>query len=405
MAITCPSCAAENPEGKRFCSDCGTALAAVCPACGSAIEPGQKFCGECGAPLAATATTARATATPASPTERVAERRLTTILFGDLVGFTTLSEDRDPEDVRELLSAYFAESSMIVARYGGVVEKFVGDAVMAVWGVPVAHEDDAERAVRAGVDLIAAVDALGERVGVPGLSMRVGVLTGEVAVTLGVVGEGMVAGDAVNTAARIQSTAAPGQVWVEDRTRSLTSSVVTYLDEGQHELKGKAEPVHLFSARAVAAPSPEARRVDGLEAPFLGRDRELHLVTELFHAAIDEKRPRLVAVTGVAGVGKSRLSWEFEKYVEGLTENIRWHRGRILSYGEGVSFWALSEKVRARLSISDGEPLDSAERKLTAGLETLVAEPDQRAWLRPRLATLLGLATSQIFPREDLFGA
>ena len=230
--MNCPACAAENPEGHKFCGECGTALAVACPSCGTPSEPSKKFCGECGAAISAAAVgPAAEVAAPESAT-RVTERRLTSVLFADLVGFTSLSEARDAEDVRELLSVYFAESAQIVRRYGGIVEKFIGDAVMAVWGVPVAHEDDAQRAVRAGLDLIAAVNALGERIGAAGLTMRVGVLTGEVAVTLGVVGEGMVAGDAVNTASRIQSAASPGQVWVDDRTRSLTAAAVTYADEG-----------------------------------------------------------------------------------------------------------------------------------------------------------------------------
>jgi len=196
--MKCPSCAADNPEGHKFCGECGSPLVASCAACGTPSEPGQKFCGECGAPLVAGGT--RAPLAEGSP--RVAERRLATVLFADLVGFTSLSEGRDPEDVRELLSEYFAASAAVAGRYGGVVEKFIGDAVMSVWGVPVAHEDDAERAVRAGFDLIASAKALGERLGAPDLNMRVGILTGEVAVTLGVVGEGMVAGDTVNTASR-----------------------------------------------------------------------------------------------------------------------------------------------------------------------------------------------------------
>ena len=169
----------------------------------------------------------------------MAERRLTSVLFGDLVGFTTLSESRDAEDVRELLSEYFAMAKTVVSRYGGTIEKFIGDAVMAVWGVPVAHEDDAERAVRAGLDLISEMAGVAASAGIADLTMRVGILTGEVAVTIGAVGEGMVAGDAVNTAARIQSVAEPGQVWVDDITRSLTAAAVSYSDAGEHLLKGK----------------------------------------------------------------------------------------------------------------------------------------------------------------------
>jgi class 3 adenylate cyclase len=165
----------------------------------------------------------------------VAERRITSVLFGDIVGFTPLSESRDAEDVRELLSKYFDTARSLIERFGGVVEKFIGDAVMAVWGVPTAHEDDAERAVRAALDLVDAVSLLGDEIGVPGLAMRVGIVTGEVAVTLGAAGQGMVAGDAVNTAARVQAVAGPGEVWVDETTRAATAAAVAYDDVGTHE--------------------------------------------------------------------------------------------------------------------------------------------------------------------------
>ena len=204
--MTCPACGTENKPAAKFCGGCGAALAASCPACGAANDPGLRFCNECGAALGETAAPV-ATQTPA------AERRLVSVLFADLVGFTTLAENRDSEDVRELLSRYFDTSRRLIELYGGTVEKFIGDAVMAVWGTPVATEDDAERAVRAGLDLVAAVSALGQEVGAEGLRARVGVLTGEAAVTLGAEGQGMVAGDLVNTASRIQSAAEPGRCW------------------------------------------------------------------------------------------------------------------------------------------------------------------------------------------------
>jgi tetratricopeptide (TPR) repeat protein len=307
--------------------------------------------------------------------------------------------------VRELLSRYFDQSRTVVARYGGTVEKFIGDAVMAVWGVPVAHEDDAERAVRAGLDLVATVAALGEDVGMPGLALRVGVVTGEVAVTLGATGEGMVAGDAVNTAARVQTAAQPGTVWVDDETRHLTSAAVTYTDAGEHALKGKADPVRLFQARAVVAAMGGAQRVDGLEAPFVGRDRELRLIKELFHATHEEGRPRLVTVTGVAGVGKSRLGWEFEKYIDGLTVVTRWHRGRCLSYGEGVAFWAFAEMVRSRLGVTEVDTREEMQAKTPAALADWVPDAEERAWLAPRLDVLLGLSEGSSFDRTDLFAA
>lgn len=310
-------------------------------ACGAA-GVGSRFCLECGAELAAVE--GRTAALP----ERVMERRRTSVLFGDLVGFTSWSAGQDPERVRELLSRYFLEASTVIGRYGGTVEKFIGDAVMAVWGVPVAHEDDAQRAVRAGLDLVGSVAALGEELGSDQLALRVGIVTGEVAVTLGATGEGMVAGDAVNTAARIQSTAHPGTVWVDDETRALTAWAIAYDDSGEHALKGEPVPVHLFHARAVVAPRGGSARADGLEAPFTGRDHAMRLVKEIFHTVVEEGSPRLVTVTGVAGIGKSRLGWELEKYLDGLTIRNRWHRGRCPSYGEGVAFGAFADMVRSR---------------------------------------------------------
>src|SRR5919204_2250741 len=184
--MTCPNCGTDNRAGRKFCSRCGSALARTCPECGAANEPEDRFCGECGSPLEADA---RATPAPAPAPE--AERRLVSVLFADLVGFTPLSEDRDPEEVRELLSRYFDTARQVIERYGGTVEKFIGDAVMAVWGTPVAREDDAERAVRAALELVDAVGSLG----VEGLALRAGIVTGEAAVTVGAEGQGMVAGD------------------------------------------------------------------------------------------------------------------------------------------------------------------------------------------------------------------
>ncbi|MDT7543911.1 MAG: hypothetical protein QOE99_21, partial [Actinomycetota bacterium] len=401
--MTCASCAADNVEGAKFCVECGAPQRpSACAVCGSPLGRGR-FCAECGTPVPG----APATPVPAAPipTPRTAERRLTSVLFGDLVGFTTLSESRDPEEVRELLSRYFDEARTVVQRYGGTVEKFIGDAVMAVWGVPIAHEDDAERAVRAGLDLVGMVTALGEDVGMTGLSLRVGVVTGEVAVTLGATGEGMVAGDAVNTAARVQTAALPGTVWVDDATRVLTSAAVTYTDTGEHALKGKAEPLRLFQARAVVAAVGGAQRVDGLEAPFTGRDRELRLVKELFHATSEDGRPRLVTVSGVAGVGKTRLGWEFEKYIDGMTILTRWHRGRCLSYGEGVAFWAFAEMVRSRLELMEPDVGGYADRKVDEALQRWIPDADERAWVAPRLDVLLGHGEGSTFDRADLFAA
>jgi class 3 adenylate cyclase/predicted ATPase len=329
------------------------------------------------------------------------------LLFCDLVGFTPLSESRDPEAVRELLSGYFGVARAVIERYGGVVEKFIGDAVMAVWGAPTATEGDAERAVRAGLDLVAAVAELGTETGVEGLGARAGVVTGEVAVTLGAVGEGMVAGDAVNTAARVQSAADPGQVLVDGATQRLAGSAIGFADAGSHRLKGKAEPQWLWRATRVLAGVGGAQRVDGLEAPLTGRDAELRTVKELFHAAAERRVQRLVLVSGPAGVGKSRLGWEFEKYSDGLAGEVWWHRGRCLSYGDGVAFWALAEIVRQRLGIAEEDPAEAAAAKVAEGLEEFIPDAGERAYIGVRLGRLLGVAFAgdggAVLPREELF--
>src|SRR5215218_5367117 len=402
--MRCGQCGTENRAGRKFCAECGTALAVLCAACGAANEPGERFCGECGAALESASAEPRPVPPP-SASAPVAERRLVSVLFADLVGFTTASEGRDPEEVRELLSRYFEAARRVVDRFGGSVEKFIGDAVMAVWGAPIAREDDAERAVRAALDIVDAVAALGAEANVGDLRARAGVLMGEAAVTLGAEGEGMVAGDLVNTVSRVQALAEPGTVLVGEGTRRASEAAIVYEEAGTHELRGKAEPVPLWRARRVVAFRGGEGRSAGLEAPFVGRDAEFRLVKDLFHATADERKARLVSIVGVAGVGKSRLSWEFEKYIDGLVFDVWWHRGRCLPYGEGVAYWALAEMVRMRLRIAEEEDPASVREKLRLGLEQYVHDAGEREWLEPRLAHLLGLTESNTYDRDDLFSA
>jgi class 3 adenylate cyclase/tetratricopeptide (TPR) repeat protein len=406
----CSNCGAQNPDGAKFCRECGNALTVLCPACGAPNAPGGKFCNECGngltsaqvgVPVAA-AITSRAPTVPAEP---VAERRLVSVLFADLVGFTALSETRDPEEVRELLSRYFDTCRRLIELYGGTVEKFIGDAVMAVWGTPTATEDDAERAVRAGLDLVAAVSALGDEVGAPELRARAGVLTGEAAVNLAAVGEGMVAGDLVNTASRVQSVAEPGSVFVGDSTRRASERAIVYEDAGSFELKGKEGETSLWRAMRVVSGVGGSLKSEGLEAPFVGRDRELRQIKDLFHICAEEKRAQLVSVTGIAGIGKSRLAWEFYKYFDGLSQIVYWHRGRCLSYGEGVTYWALADMVRMRCRIAEDEPQQEALAKLQAALDEHLLDPEERRFVEPRLAQLLAIGEGTSHDRQELFAA
>jgi class 3 adenylate cyclase/tetratricopeptide (TPR) repeat protein len=397
--MTCGACGKENSPGKKFCSECGTMLTLACAACGSPLDAESKFCGECGTPVGAVAATVPQPRTPS------AERRLVTVLFADLVGFTSLSESRDSEDMREVLSRYFDSCSRLIALYGGTVEKFIGDAVMAVWGTPSATEDDAERAVRAALDLVAAVTALGDEIGAPTLRARAGVLTGEAAVTIGAQGQGMVAGDIVNTASRIQSVAGAGTVFVGEATRRATEQTLAYEAAGVHELKGKEEPVELWRAVRVVSGARGALKSQGLEPPFVGRDRELRQIKDLFHACAETKKAHLVSVTGIGGIGKSRLAWEFYKYFDGLPQLTYWHRGRCLSYGDGVTYWALADMVRMRCRIAEDDAPDAAREKLRDALEEHLADAQEREFVEPRVAHLLGLAELEGADKQDLFAA
>lgn len=390
----CPSCQEPNRPDRRFCTSCGAPLVAVCPRCGAQSEPGERFCGECGAGLRAGPT---GPPTAASGVGDDTARRIVTILFADLVGFTAASERRDPEDVRELLDAYVAAARRIVGHYGGVIEKFIGDAVMAVWGTPLAHEDDAERAVRAALDLVAAVPNLTVHGRTTGLEARAGVLTGEAAVDLRAEGQRMVTGDTVNTAARLQAVAEPGVVLVDEVTRLATGDAVEYQSAGAHPVKGKTLPVRAW--RAVRG--TRRRRGETLEPPFVGRDRELRQLVDALHAVAEDSRARLVSVTGVAGIGKSRLARELQRYAAGLPEVVYWHEGRCPAYGEGVTFWALGEMVRMRAGLREDDDAATSRLALQRMLVDLLPQDDERRWVQEALEVLLGVSERGRTDRSD----
>jgi class 3 adenylate cyclase/tetratricopeptide (TPR) repeat protein len=397
--VDCPGCGEPTPAAGRFCIHCGLPRQQTCPSCGEPIIDGARFCMQCGAALQA----GDAAKPGVSVRESVSERRLVSVLFADLVGFTPLSEHRDPEEVRELLTRYFERCRNLIGRYGGTVEKFIGDAVMAVWGTPVAREDDAERAVRAALALTQMVSVLGGEVGMPELRLRAGVLTGNAAVEVGAEGEGMVLGDTVNTASRLQSVAAPGAVLVDDATRRASEAAIAYEDAGTHEVKGREQAVHAWMALRVVAGTGGARRRAGLEAPFVGRDRELEAIIDAGEESAHRQSARHIAVVGEAGSGKSRLLWEFFKYIDGIEQVRWWHQGRCLSYGEGVAYWALAEMVRTRSRIEEEEDPKSAREKLHATVEGFVADERERRMVEPRLAHLLRLEERPDADRVDLF--
>jgi class 3 adenylate cyclase/tetratricopeptide (TPR) repeat protein len=337
--------------------------------------------------------------TPAAAPPRE-ERKVVTILFTDLVGSTERAEGLDPEDVRATLSSYYAQLRAELERHGGTVEKFIGDAVMAVFGAPVAHEDDAERAVRAA---LAIRDSIGEE-----LQIRTAVNTGEALVALGAKpgeGDAMVAGDVVNTAARLQSAAPVNGILVGEGTYRATRQVIEYRDAPPVEAKGKAEPVKVWEA--VCARSRFGSDVEQkLRTPLVGRERERHLLADALDRARSEQSAQLVTLVGVPGIGKSRLVAELFQITDADEEIISWRQGRSLPYGERVSFWALGEIVKAHAGILESDDAATAEQKLEAMGETLAEDEQEREWLVRHTRPLVGLeGGAERAERDEAFAA
>ncbi|MDJ0961235.1 MAG: adenylate/guanylate cyclase domain-containing protein [Acidimicrobiia bacterium] len=391
--MRCDSCGTENREARRFCRECGAALTITCAGCDAANEGGDKFCGSCGAALGAPA--ARAVDAP--------EMRLVSVLFADLVGFTTLAEDHHPEEVREILTAYFDRARSIIERHGGSVEKYIGDAVMGMWGTTQVREDDAERAVRAASELVEMAQGLGSDVGISELALRAGVNTGIASVGAGGNATGMVVGDLVNVAARLQALADPGSVYVGVGTRDATVGTITCRSLGEMAVKGKADPVLVFRAAPDAADESAAAEIR--EPPFVNRERERRLLHDTLAEVRDGGRAHLVSIVGEAGVGKSRLAAEFFADLERSSDHVYGHTGRCPSYGDGVTFWALGEMVRRRCGIREGERDAHARSRLLTTVAEYVANSDDHAFVEPRLAGLLGLEEMPPGGRPELFSA
>jgi class 3 adenylate cyclase len=360
---SCPQCGAENPESAKFCNECAAPLVEQLPA------PVQE------------------------------ERKVVSVLFCDLVGFTAASEAADPEDVRARLRPYHGRLRQEIEGYGGTVEKFVGDAVMAVFGAPTAHEDDAERAVRAGLRILEAIAELNEAD--PGLSLqvRIGINTGEAVVALGArpeEGEGIVTGDVVNTASRLQSAAPVNAVAVSEQTYRQTERVFDYEELEPVQVKGKAEPLALW--RSLAAHARFGTDVTRTHAtPLVGRELERPLLIGTFERSAQQRSCQLVTIVGEPGVGKSRLCMELFQYLEDRPGLVRWRQGRCLPYGDGIAFWALGEIVKAECGILESDSPEDAVAKLD---QALPANDPDLPWLRARLAPLIGAGGEQASQKE-----
>jgi class 3 adenylate cyclase/tetratricopeptide (TPR) repeat protein len=365
--VTCRHCGEENPERARFCLACGEPLTPEAP-------PGE-------------------------------ERKIVSVLFVDLVGFTDRSDRADPEDVRATLRPYHERVKADIERFGGTVEKFIGDAVMAVFGAPVAHEDDAERAVRAALRILETMETLhGEGLDV---AVRAAVTTGEVIVALGARperGEGIVAGDVVNTAARLQGAAPVGGVIVDATTMRSAERSIDFEPLEPVTAKGKPEPIPVW--RATAARSHFGVDTElRAQTLFVGRDSELALLGETFSRALREPSTQLVTVVAEPGVGKSRLVWEFRESIDRRPGLVRWRQGRCLPYGDGITFWALGEIVKAEAGVLETDTPGQALEKL-AQVAEIVDDASDRAWITERLAPLVGAQEAVAgVGREEAFSA
>ena len=344
----CPSCGRENADDARFCSWCATSLERETPR---------------------------------------EERKVVTCLFCDLVGFTARAERMDPEDVRKLLQPYHARVRGELERYGGTVEKFIGDAVMAVFGAPIAHEDDPERAVRAALAIRDELAEEGE------LAVRIGITTGEALIALDArpeAGEGMASGDVVNTAARLQAAAAPGSILVDEATQRATESVIEFRATDSVDAKGKAAPVRAWEALVAELPVG-AERLGA--APLVGRERELGRLRTSVERALHKRAPHVVTLVGDPGIGKSRLVRELEATVEEVAfGTVSWLRGRSLPYGQDVSFWAFREMVKAHAAILETDSREVAESKLASSVDALQLGTEAD-WVQRHLAPILGLGS------------
>ena len=403
QSTICSECGSGNRAGRRFCGQCGTTLELACAACGAGNDPTDRYCGNCGAAL--TTAPEAPPSPPDTPLEHEPhERRFVTVLFADLVGFTQFAESLDHEVVRKTLTSYYERSRETVERFGGSVQKFIGDAVMAVWGATVAHEDDAERAVRAGLELTDVVDRLGDELGHAELALRVGILTGEASVGPAVPELGLVVGDLVNTASRLQTVASPGAVVVGEPTQRLLHDSVDFEYRGAHALKGKSAKEGVWRALRIRGKRLEPGQ-SGWEPPFVGRVEELRLLKDLLHATERVAGARLLSIVGEAGIGKSRLAWEFRRYVSATAADVYWHDGRSPAYEQRPAFWALSEMIRQRAGIQEGDDPTRSRTRLRTAVVEFVESPEEQAWIEPRLAALLGLTTETTGEVGEFFAA
>ena len=363
----------------------------ACSSCGFENAEGAKFCSECGSQLAAT------------PAGRREERKVVTVVFADLVGSTSRAEQLDPEDVRAILLPYHERLRTELERHGGTVEKFIGDAVVGVFGAPVAHEDDPERGVRAALAIQEAIEEMNAADPSLALEVRIGVNTGEAIVALDArpeLGEAIVAGDVVNTGARLQSAAPPGGILVGDYTYRATERALEYESAEPVVAKGKAEPLSAW--RAVARRASFGIDLSDARSPLVGRDDERDVLAGALSRVRSRREPQMVTVVGVPGIGKSRLVRELFRVVDEDPELIVWRQGRSLPYGEGSAFWGLAEIVKAQAGILETDGADEAVAKVVAAVSDVVTDATEGPWIERHLQSLTGVQQARTSGQANL---
>ncbi len=415
--MKCPNCSFENTADAKFCENCGQPFERVCPNCGKPVSANAKFCKSCGFNLTGAAAQAqpapvtrsanldalRKTA-PASVSQKIlaerermeGERKLVTALFTDIVGSTSLAEAMDPEDWREIVSGAHQRVSAAVYRYEGTIAQLLGDGVLAFFGAPLAHEDDAERAIRAALDILESIkqyaEELSKKKRANNFQMRVGLNTGLVVV--GNIGndlhmEYLAVGDTVNLAARMQSAADADSILISENTHRLASALFDFEDRGKITVKGKAEPIQVYRVLGKRKGAVRARGIAGLTSPMVGRQREFSTLMQII-GDVRDGRGSIVAIVGEAGLGKSRLVAEWRKAAFAEADApLRWIEGRCLSYASSIAHHLSTDILRALIGAPVGSSEEETRAALSKNLETLLGA--ERKDVYPFLGHLLGL--------------
>jgi predicted ATPase/class 3 adenylate cyclase len=399
--MRCSKCGSENPAGKKFCEDCGAPLANPCPKCGAETTAGKGFCGECGTPLAAASVNIEP-----HESSLTGERRHLTVLFCDLVGSTEIAARLDPEEWRELVAGYHRAAAEAITRCGGHVAKYLGDGVMAFFGYPEAHDNDAERAARAGLELLEAIARLDKQAGSPKLTARVGIDSGAVVVGVGAGKEADVFGEAPNIAARVQASAEPGTVVITDAVHRLVSGLFAVESRGGSVLKGIERPLQLYR---VVRPSGVRGRLEAAAVvrgltPFVGREDELRLLNNRWERAL-EGEGQVVLAIGEAGIGKSRLLQRFHEQMSGP---CNWLEAAAAPFFQNTPFHAIAELLRQMVvqtalpaNGSEGAPSSSDQQigQLESALSIAGLQPDE---VIPLIAPLLNLTIPAHYSASSL---